>query len=564
VKARSLVFVTMLAAACGGGQTRGHPFESAVHDEDGRELAKFVARWRAERRLAPLPVAAGTTGDGALVGVKLGGRRWRYAHAVEGQPVVAGDLVIAMGNGSLFALDGESGKKLWELPAYGRLRGAADDGATTIASIATLSGRGSVVLAVARNGTVIRQIHERAHLGVPAVLDDFAFIPYARRSVIVFDLIRGSEVARVVSSTPLTRASFVDDALYFADGEAVRFDRDIVAARRGGGTRIRLPERVLPGAPRWFASDDEADPPRAWLFARPEPGTTPAVEHAAFVSDRFAVGIDAAGTTRWVHRGAHAFVGGVASPGGYVLCDDHGDIVVVDGASGRATTLAALAESIARCDVAAIPAARLPPSPPLLQQLHAALRDPLPSALEVQLMLIDDLAKIPEDGAVDALIDVARARGAHEKPSDSSAQQILSAHAAAKLAVARGGKHRLVARLREARRDSKEGVAPHRGLPIGAMASALSSEPQLAIEAAPALAAFVNDPTLAPSEQEAALAVAAKHGGADSRLALESFVRRQPCAGPHRAADHLIALASRALERVGATELAVRLRARCP
>jgi outer membrane protein assembly factor BamB len=414
-------------AGCGGGQTRGHPFEREWHDESGVELAAFVARWKTPTRPPPASRLLGSVEGRALVGRAEDGPVWRLEHPVEDQPVLAGSMAVAIGGGKLVAVEAKSGHVEWELPAFGRIRGASDDGTTTLVSIESVSGKRSQVLAVARNGTVVRQIVEDGVVGPPLVFDEFAFLPVARSSVIVFDLVTGVEAARILARVPLGRAFLAGDAIYVGDQEVVRFDRDIVAARHGGGTRLALPDRFLPGGPRWETSPVGGPLPRARLLASPRQG---AIELYADVAGPFVVGlrgIDA--RVAWLHVGSSPYLAGRALGRGFAVCNASGEAVVLDDA-GRVERRYGLGIAVARCDVShgGTPAVEAPREATLLGDFAAVLRTPRPEMLDLQLFVLDEVAAHPSGEAV--LAEVAASTAPSGEPLEvTRAREALAAHA---------------------------------------------------------------------------------------------------------------------------------------
>lgn len=172
MRARRWMMATALAlAACGGGQSRGQAFDPGWSNDEGAAVSAFQKSFR-----SPVPigadVAVGVSGESTLVGIALsGGKSWVFEHALDGRPAVVGTVVVGLGAGELFALEARTGKLLWKRRAGGRLRGAGDDGTTTVISIEPTTGLGSVVLAIGHEGQVVRQIEDAAAIGVPAVVD---------------------------------------------------------------------------------------------------------------------------------------------------------------------------------------------------------------------------------------------------------------------------------------------------------------------------------------------------------------------------------------------------------
>jgi len=164
-------------AGCGGGQTQGAAFDSGWSNDDGVAIAAFQQSFASAKVPRGTDVAVGVSGK-ELVGVPLdGGPVWTFPHQLDGRPSVAGTEVVGMGGGELFALDAKTGKRLWARRAGGLLRGIGDDGKTTVVSLMSTTGRGTSVLALSHDGEVIRQVEDEAAIGVPAVVDTYAFLP---------------------------------------------------------------------------------------------------------------------------------------------------------------------------------------------------------------------------------------------------------------------------------------------------------------------------------------------------------------------------------------------------
>ncbi|WP_437326082.1 outer membrane protein assembly factor BamB family protein [Sorangium sp. So ce381] len=369
-----------LSVACGGGQTQGEAFDPRWKDDGGAGIAAFQQRFAGRRIPLGADVAVGVVagaGAGALelVGVPLdGGPAWTFAHPLDARPAIAGSVVVGLGRGELFALDARTGELLWTRRAGGRLRGAGDDGETTVVSLVSTTGATSVVLAVSREGLVLRQIEDSAAIGVPAVVGRYAFLPWQGRYVTVFDLQTGGEVARALLRTEVSRAFLLGGAVFFGGEAATRFDASIGLGAAGRASTARLPARELPGAPVWMTAGTDVLAPTASagdmarLYARPRPTGPPGIEAERFVATyyRAAVGLDArSGALAWAHAGEADFLGGAAYVGGFALCDAHGGISFLDAERGAVAGRASLGRPVQACVVQAdgLTAASLGPRP---------------------------------------------------------------------------------------------------------------------------------------------------------------------------------------------------------
>jgi outer membrane protein assembly factor BamB len=517
----------MAALTCGGGQTRGNPLDSGWSDEDGSELQAFQRKWQPPDAPSRPDVSVGVVNGGLLIGQSGQSAAWRFEHELEGRPAIAGPVVVAMGGGELFALDAENGELLWTRKALGELRGADDDGQTTIVSIASLSRKRSAVLAIARDGSVVRQIYERAVVGSPTVSDAFAFLPWNGKTVIIFDLLHGTEAARVVSSVPVSRAFMVGGELYFGESTALRFDDHIVAARRGGGTRVALPTRPFPGAPRWHLPSEHPRPLRAAhddrirYYARPQPVGRKAIsiKRYTLAYERIAIGLAApSAEVQWTYTSEDTFLGGSATADGVALCDAAGHVRWLDGESGALIHERALGERVVACLVqserAPTPELRRA-RPPLEEQLLEAIIQRDARLLPIQLELLDDLAGIDGDHSTRMLVTLATQGPPNHRLSAGRAA--LQQRADELLVQRRNGANAMIQALRSARlrrpaeQDPRVGLAsrqwrrlrarsqPPRS-PIIALTTALLAMRDT--RAALPLARLLLDPTLRPAAAE--------------------------------------------------------------
>ena len=271
------LLVACVVSACGGGQTRiGKVFDTDWQDDGGRSIHAAWERISGFQVPKGANVAVGVT-DAGLAGVSLdSGKHWSFAHAVDSRPFVTGDVVVGTGAGAVFALEASTGNKLWERSAGGMIRGAGDDGHTTVVSLAPSSHRGGVLLAIGREGNVVRQLEVDVGAGTPALVANVAFIPWQNQYITVYDLSSGDEVARATLRQQTSHAITVGGALYFGELGLTKFDADIGAASHNKANHMDLPARELPGSPRWMRSGGSPLKPdsdafdRIRLYARPD------------------------------------------------------------------------------------------------------------------------------------------------------------------------------------------------------------------------------------------------------------------------------------------------------
>ncbi len=547
-----------LAAGCGGGQTQGAAFDPRWANDGGAGIAEL------QRQLGPAPapigadVVVGVAGEGAaaeLVGAPLGGgATWTFRHALDARPAVAGSVVVGLGRGELFALDARTGRLLWKRNAGGRLRGAGDDGRTTVVSLASTTGRGgSAILAITHEGEVVRQIEDRQAIGVPAVVGRYAFLPWQGQYVTVFDLQSGDEVARALLRTEVSRAFTLGGAVYFGGAAATRLDERIRFGAEGKASTAALPARELPGAPRWMAPGAEVLETAATagdkvrLYARPTASGEAAIEGDRYAATyfRIAVGLDArSGRVAWAHAGSADFLGGAAYAGGFALCDARGDVTLLDAKQGAAAASVSLGRDLDACVVqadglAAPPAAAKAPEP-LHVQLERVVTMPEAELTAIQRVLLAELAAMPFEDVTRALIAVAGA--------DRSSPLLLE-DARSALAARRNGASFMLEALGR-RYDFLAGQ--DRPPPVGPLADALAAMSER--RAAPLLARHLHDPATDAADLRRVAAALAALAGPEELPALRTFLALYRGVGDD-ALDEAVVSVAEALMKVGGADL---------
>jgi outer membrane protein assembly factor BamB len=539
-------------SACVGGQARlGSVFSRKWLDDDsGERLERLVGDLQHVPLEAGAAVAVGAR-PGLLVGAPLdGGVTWRFEHPLDARPVVAGRVVVGVGGGELFCLRAASGERLWARPVGGmRLLGAGDDGRTTVAAFASRSGVGHVLLAVDRDGTVLRQLETEEPLGRPAVVGSIAFLPWGQRFVTAYDLTHGEDVARVTLPTEASHALTLGGALYFGEAGLVRFDAALV--REGARAPIMLlPKHELWGSMPWLRPAAEprgvfaerADRVRA--YARPSPyGDPPGYGDEAYATyGRLAFGLrPGPGPPRWIYAHDETILGGAAYEGGFVLCDASGRVVLLERDGGLVTSMLRLGAPLGSCVVQADGLRREPsgrPPPPFDEQAAPALLVDDPEIAPAQRYLLRELAASPSAETTALLLNLA----VHPLRADA-----LGADFDAALAARRSG----AAHLIEALLPSFEGI---RGVlrppPFGAVADALAA--MSAAEAAGPLASRLNDPALPSDAARRVAAALATLATPAERDELEAFFTLNRCdADDDRPLADAVVDAARALLRVG-------------
>lgn len=487
--------VMLGAAGCGGGQTRNDLFSAEWTNDNGAAITVLQAKLRGTHPPPGANVVLGIAGrSNLIIGQPLGsGAKWSYAHALDARPFITGNVVVGSGGGELFALDATTGKKLWAratggLPVYG----AGDDGQTTVITLSRAGGAGSTLLAVARDGTVVRQVESDRALGIPAAMGGYAFIPWDDQYVSVVDIANGDEPARILLREKTSHAWTVGGALYFGEVGIYRFDDKIGRAPQNQASHLSIPARELPGTP------DLMNPPaerqtstatardRVHLYARPgSPDTSLTLDGDRFYATyfRFVMGLTAAGKLAWVHTHPASVIAGAAGAGSLTVCDEQGKVTVLGAGHGEVLRELDLGQPLQSCivqvDDMAPPPAQKPPST-LAEDLSVALRDNDAQLVTAQRLFLRELAANTDESATKVLVDLASA---------PQTPPVLLADARAALATRQNGAEYMEAALKKRYSFLKDVL---RAPPVGPIAQALAGMKDSA--AAPLLVEHLFDP----------------------------------------------------------------------
>jgi outer membrane protein assembly factor BamB len=490
------VAAAAVATACSGGQTHPGLFSTDWEDDRGVSIARVWERVGGAAIPEAADVAVGVAGaSDKLVALSLGdGSKWTFAHPLDARPVVAGQVVVGSGGGEAFALDAKSGSVLWRRPTGGiPLLGAGDDGTVTVAAFRKAGSTGSVLLAVARDGQVVRQVETERPIGTPAVVGRLAFVPWSGQYVTVLDLLNGDETARVTLRDQTSHAWTQGGSLWFGELAFIRFDERIREASQGKASRATIPAREIPGAPQLMPAGEKPLAPAAdaqdkvHLYARPQ-----ATDTGAAIQDdrwyatyfRLAMGFDArAGALAWVHLHGADFLGGAVAAGAAVLCDEQGKVVELDAKTGGVLSEVDLGEPLKACVVnadALRPSGAPHDVPPFVHQLSAAVSSEEPQLAVAQKLLLRELATKEDDMATRTLVDLA---------SNPRTSPDLLVEARTALANRRNGAKYMEAALGRHYDYLKDVLRPP---PVGPIAQALGAMKQTS--AAPLLASHLVDP----------------------------------------------------------------------
>ncbi len=521
------VVLTALAASCGGGATNLNVFSTNWTDDGGQSMEAVRLRLGGARPSPAADVAIGVAGNAdKLIGVSLAnGAKWPqpFAHPLDARPIVTGSVVVASGGGELFALDALKGTKLWARPTGGlALHGAGDDGGVTVITLSQSSGKGSVLLAVTHDGSVVRQIETDKLLGAPAVVSRIAFVPWQNQYVSAIDLSNGDEVGRVVLREKVSRAWTENSALYFGEVGIFRFDHKIRGGSRGTATHASLPVRELPGSPLLMQSGNERLPPiagatdRIRLFARPTGGDGPlTIENDRFFATYFRIvmGFEAQrGHLSWVHLHPHDVLGGDSASGELVLCDEQGKLMMLSAQTGGAMGEADLGEPLKAC-IVQIDQFRARGTPrnvdSLAQQIAKSVQSPESQLATGNRFLLSELAALEDENATKTLVELASSRRGSPP---------LVADARVALANRRSGARYMIEALGKRYDYLKDELRPP---PVAPMAQALAAMNEKT--AASALASHLLDPADTDEDVKQVAAALVALGGASEIPIIRQF-----------------------------------------
>ncbi|MFO0677777.1 MAG: PQQ-binding-like beta-propeller repeat protein [Polyangiaceae bacterium] len=419
--AKLLPLLLALVPACGGGMNAVHLFSDEWTNDDGKSADRLWKKIGGTRVENGADVAVGVVSAERLVGMNLAnGAKWSFAHPVDTRPMIAGHVVVASGGREVFALDAASGSKLWAKDVSGlSLRGAGDDGKITVVVLGDDRGEGSTLLAIQRDGSIVRQVETKKILGVPAVVAGHAFIPWGQQYVSALDLSNGDEAARILLRERTSRAFTRSGALYFGEIGFFRFDDAIAKAPQGKASHTNLPVRELPGNPVLMLPGDKKIPvvstatDKVRLYARPKgPDVPMGLESERYFATYFraVLGLEAKkGKTVWVVPTATDVQGGAVGKSALFTCEASGHVTAIDALTGAILETKDLGSPVASCVVsvdAYVPTSRGAHAQSLAAQVGEEVGKHDPELLAVDRMLVRELGELPDEAATRTLLEL--------------------------------------------------------------------------------------------------------------------------------------------------------------
>lgn len=485
-----------ILGACGGAR-QTVAFSSEWQSDDGRAIAAVA------RKVGTVPegqgLAVGVT-NGGILGIWLDGtHRWKVAAKPDSRPSIAGQVVVYTTGGTMVALDAKTGQVLWKiLVGDKRLRGAGDDGKTTVCSLGSESGGGNLLIAVNRSGGVVRKWEPDAEVGIPAIAGDVVFAPWGSQYVSALDLGTGDESGRVLARTVVSRGLAVGGSLYFGENALVRFDDAISLASRGGAHIVKLPERELPGKPAWYPDGATVLPPRAGapdsirFYARPKPsGDSIGLDSDRYAATYFKIVVGFSGqdgSLRWVKTFPAEIIGGDAVPGGFALCDERGVVTFVDARAGGEGGSVSLGEPVLSCVVngGTFAVQSSENTGTVSEQITKAIELKESQMATIQRFLLRELGTSEDPKVTKTLLDLA---------SDARTESELLAEARNLLSARRTGVDYMLEAVSRHYDFLSDQLRPP---PVGPLADALAAVGEK--RAAAPLASHLNDPADSPND----------------------------------------------------------------
>jgi outer membrane protein assembly factor BamB len=549
---RRAVVALFCLSGCASAGTIPKTFSTDWLNDGGTSIARVEAQLKNAPKTQNANVAVGIT-ETSLLGIPLeGGKRWSVAALPDTLPAVAGDLLLYSSRGKLFALDAKTGASRWSIDVNGFwLRGAGDDGKTTIVSLGTSDRKKSLLVSVHRNGSLGMRLETPLVLGRPAARGGVALVPWAGQYVSAIDMESGDELGRLLTREVVSYAVSSGGELFFGEKGMLHFDESVRFASTNQGKRTTLPDRLLPGRPRWLQPGgelpviDSGAHAKVRVYAAPSwTGSETRIASDSFVATYFrtAMGFDAKNAElRWVRALPSAVVGGASAASGFVLCSADGKASFI-GATGGAAGGTDLGAPLRACIVEAssfnVPAGEAPA--PLAAQLDRALTQLDPEMAAAQAFLVSELGRLSDPGVTKTLIDLTTSA---RVPPD------VRLRARDLLAQRRAGAELMLAAL-ERHYDflSGELLAP----PVGPLADALSAMKEQ--RAAPLLARHLNDPSTEVSDVERAARALSSLATSEELPSLRTFFALYRATADEPLLVQAVVSVARALLRVGGTD----------
>ncbi len=544
---RSFV-LPLLLLGCAKSTTLPSPFTTEWLSDAGTSIAAVEASLRSTPKPPSVSAIVGVS-DTSLIGTPIvGGSKWTYAAVADTVPSLAGELVIFTARGKLIALDVKDGKERWKLDADGLwLKGAGDDGTTSIASLGSTDGKRSVLLAISRSGSVQTRLETKIALGRPVARGGIAFVPWAGQYVSAIDMKTGEEEGRLLTRELTSHGINAAGELFFGEKAMLHFDEQVRFASTHQGDRTTLPARVLPGQPKWLGAGatlpvmDPGATQKIRLYA------TPAWDgkNTVFSSNQFAatyfrtvLGFDAkTGELRWADALDNPVIGGGAAAAGFALCTTSGKVALID-ASGAVSQQIDLGATLRGCAVEAS-TFQVPRGTELslAAQIDRALGELDPEMAAAQVFLVNELGRLQDPIVTKTLIQLS---------TSSRIGPDIRTRARELLAQRRAGAEFMLKALERSYDFLAGDLLPP---PVGPLADALAAMNES--RAAPLLARHLNDPSTSAADVQRAAQALAVLATASELPSLKTFFALYRATADEPELISAVISVARAMVRVG-------------
>ncbi|MBN1772373.1 MAG: PQQ-binding-like beta-propeller repeat protein [Deltaproteobacteria bacterium] len=437
---RSLLFVALLAAGCGGNS-----FTNLFPDNREVDVAAVLARIgdpaatsRPSNALGrPIVVLSRHGEPQGLVAwdVEANAKLWSVDRVVDSQPWIAGGAVLFKSGDELVSLALANGEELGTLDLDGLvLYGvAAADG---LVAVTAGSGGGSVAASF-RSGRIwildealsrrVSATDVDKLVGAPAVAGGMVFVPWDRQNVTVLDGATGDELCRLVIGDEMVTWLFAAPEGVFYGGKGVFRLTERSASGRKATSTFRAMEWTDPG----FPSDPELWPdafagvadgrPHARARARLAwyPGLSTGDDEVAFADDRlyfvyyrYLVAMRPGDRALMWVRGLDGPVAEAAAvPGGVFVVQESGALRFLRAADGADGWTGESGVPVARAGIGVsgwVPAGDGSRGEDLRSQALAALLDPDAAAVPVRSLVLALFGRMTDPGVSRDLLQVLR------------------------------------------------------------------------------------------------------------------------------------------------------------
>jgi hypothetical protein len=271
---------------------------------------------------------------------------WERAAQLRSAPLVAADAIIAQEPAGVTVRDLATGDVRAVVDETGKLVGADGQGHTVLISIAYPEGTPQGAIACVDGSNVRWKRMLPLPVGVPALGDSYALVPWATQRLSVLTLDDGRELARWhFKHTVVGHALFEQGKPYVGQQGLLALDQNAVA-HAGDEPKLFTPfKRALPGQPPLLRDGylpiDEPDNAvhRLQVSWRPTVGQEGALQaqndQLLLRFYRLLFALDARqDAVQWVRTFEHDLVGVALQPGGSLVADSEGQLRALD-ALGR-------------------------------------------------------------------------------------------------------------------------------------------------------------------------------------------------------------------------------------